>query len=87
MTILNSSEKSVKIFSYIGKIFDYVSQFCFSPESIKIKGLASGSSEVLILKEQVLGFPGGAVGKNPPINAGCTGSMPGPGRSHMPWSN
>ena len=33
------------------------------------------------------GFPGGAVAKNPPANAGDTGSSPGPGRSHMPWSN
>ena len=33
------------------------------------------------------GFPGGAVVKNPPANAGDTGSSPGPGRSHMPWSN
>ena len=32
-------------------------------------------------------FPGGAVVKNPPANAGDTGSSPGPGRSHMPWSN
>ena len=32
------------------------------------------------------GFPGGAVVKNPPANAGDTGSSPGPGRSHMPWS-
>ena len=28
-------------------------------------------------------FPGGAVVKNPPANAGDTGSNPGPGRSHM----
>ena len=33
------------------------------------------------------GFPGGAAVKNPPANAGDTGSSPGPGRSHMPWSN
>ena len=32
-------------------------------------------------------FPGGAVVKNPPANAGDMGSIPGPGRSHMPWSN
>ena len=32
-------------------------------------------------------FPGGTVIKNPPANAGDTGSSPGPGRSHMPWSN
>ena len=32
-------------------------------------------------------FPGGAVVKNPPANAGDTGSSPGLGRSHMPRSN
>ena len=32
-------------------------------------------------------FPGGAVVKNPPANAGDVGSSPGPGRSHMLWSN
>ena len=32
-------------------------------------------------------FPGGAVVKNPPSNAGDTGSIPGPGRSHMLHSN
>ena len=32
-------------------------------------------------------FPSGAVVKNPPANSGDTGSNPGPGRSHMPWSN
>ena len=34
-----------------------------------------------------LDFLGGAVVKNPPANAGDTGSSPGPGRYHMPWSN
>ena len=33
------------------------------------------------------GFPGGAAVKNPPANAGDTGSSPGPGGSHMPQSN
>ena len=32
-------------------------------------------------------FPGGAVFKNPPANAGDTGLIPGPGRSHVPWSS
>ena len=32
-------------------------------------------------------FPGGAVVKNPPANAGDTGSSPDQGRSHMPRSN
>ena len=32
-------------------------------------------------------FPGGAVVKNLPANAGDTGSSPSPGGSHMQWSN
>ena len=38
-------------------------------------------------KECVWGFPGGAVVKNLPANAGDMGSSPGPGRSHMLQSN
>ena len=33
-----------------------------------------------------MGFPGGAVIESPPANAGDTGSSPGLGGSHMPWS-
>ena len=32
-------------------------------------------------------FPGGSTVKNPPSSAGDKGSIPGPGRSHMLWSN
>ena len=32
-------------------------------------------------------FPGGELVKNLPANAGDTDSIPGPGRSHMPWRN
>ena len=38
-------------------------------------------------KKNLVGFPGGSVVKNPPANAGDTDSIPGPGRSHIPWSN
>ena len=38
------------------------------------------------IKNYYMGFSGGAVGGNPPANAGDTGSCPGPGRSHMPQS-
>ena len=38
-------------------------------------------------KSHGAGFPGGTVVKNPPVNAGDTGSSPGSGRSHMPRSN
>ena len=42
-----------------------------------------------VLKLRILfpGFPGGAVVKNLPANAGDTGLSPGPGKTHMPWSN
>ena len=32
-------------------------------------------------------FPDGPVVKNPPVSAGDTGLIPGPGRSHMPLGN
>ena len=38
-------------------------------------------------QEEVRGFPGGAVVKNLPANAGDMDLSPGPGRSHMPQSN
>ena len=41
----------------------------------------------IIHKKQTQDFPGGAVVKNPPANAGDMGLSPGPGRSHMPQSN
>ena len=33
-------------------------------------------------EKESLDFPGDAVDKNPPTNAGGTGLIPGPGRSH-----
>ena len=38
-------------------------------------------------EERPQDFPGGAVVKNPPANAGDTGLSPGPGRCHMLQSN
>ena len=38
-------------------------------------------------KKEKMGFPGGTVVKNPPANAGDTGSSPDLGRSHVPQSN
>ena len=39
------------------------------------------------IEKKERGFSGGAVVKNPPADAGDTGSSSGPGRSHMPRSN
>ena len=49
------------------------------------KGTIKQNSSVI--KTVCPDFPGGAVVKNPPANAGDTGSSPGPGRSHMLQSN
>ena len=39
------------------------------------------------IKRRNRDFPGGPVVKNLPCNARDTGSIPGPGRSHMPRGN
>ena len=44
-------------------------------------------SECFHSKVMLKGFPGSAVVKNPPADAGDTGLSPGPGRSHMPRSS
>ena len=41
----------------------------------------------MVISVDAEGFPGGAVVKNPPANAGYTGLSPGPGRFHMPQSS
>ena len=46
-----------------------------------------GEPNTEAIRRILLGFPGGAVVKNPPANAGDMGSISGPGRSHMPQSN
>ena len=50
-----------------------------------LKG-TKGIPKISLIKKES-DFPGGTVVKNPPANAGNTGSSPGPGRSHMPWGN
>ena len=42
------------------------------------------NKETDFVKREVRGFPDGSVVKNPPANAGDIGSIPCPGRSHMP---
>ena len=39
------------------------------------------------VEESTKDFPGGPVVKNSPAKAGDMGSIPGPGRSHMPRGN
>ena len=43
--------------------------------------------DIFIFKNGAWGCPGSTVVKTPSANAGDVGSIPDPGRSHMPWSN
>ena len=59
-------------------------------KTYKCKSLTGKGKYIIKVVDQSVikhDFPGGAVVKNPPANAGDTGSSPDPGRSHMPWSN
>ena len=46
-----------------------------------------GFVSFILTKLKQRDFPGGPVVKNPPVNTGDKGSIPGLGRSHMPKSN
>ena len=49
--------------------------------------LDSGLLHYPVYKNYLRDFPGGPVFKNSPADAGDTGLIPGPGRSHMLQSN
>ena len=56
--------------------------------ALTVFGSSGGSFWLIIItlkkkKKISLGFPGGSVVKNPPASSGDTGSILGPGRSHM----
>ena len=49
--------------------------------------ISKNNLTIFIKIKNALGFPGGAVVKNPPANAGYMSSSPGLGRSHILRSN
>ena len=57
----------------------------------KVRVLLLASAPAPLSRSNMKAHPraslGGSVVKNPPANAGDTGSIPGPGRPHMLWSN
>ena len=55
--------------------------------SYYVPGTLISAGYMEMKKMDKVDFPGGAVVKNLPANAGDTGSSPGPGRSHMPRGN
>ena len=54
---------------------------------IAIRGHTQMEVEGRFLYKKHLNFPGGPEVKNPPVNSGDTGSIPGPRRSHMPLNS
>ena len=62
-------------------------QVVILPGSLTMKRRIKVASKYNCLNVLPWGFPGGAVVKNLPAIARDTGLSPGPGRSHMPWSN
>ena len=54
MTILNYSANMRNFLSYFGKMFDYGSQFSFSPVNLRNEGFSLWVLRTLILKEQIL---------------------------------
>ena len=61
--------------------------FFFPILNLMLNNNCSTGNGFLHIKLLSRDFPGGTVVKNPPANAGDTGSSPGLGRSHMPRSN
>ena len=83
-----SSHKRIKLGinnqKKFGEIYKYVE---FKHTFLNIHWVKEEIRRVNLKYFEMRDFPGGAVVKNPPANAGDMGSSPGPGRSHMPWSN
>ena len=53
----------------------------------ELEEAVGGQVHLWPLNPTVLDYPGGSVEKNPPANAGDTGSIPDLGRSHTQRSN
>ena len=63
---------------------------CCTPETYLIlytgyTSMKNKQQQNLTSEDQLLGFPGGPVDKNPPVNAGDTDFIPFLGRFHLPW--
>ena len=74
----------------VGNVRDWKAErasFCSLILGITLGPGLNHAHQQTLISDKGRGFPGGAVVRNPPANAGDTGSSAGPGRSHMPRSN
>ena len=67
--------------------FSIIQHVGTAAEARECSFVASVTLGIKFSKRVYAGFPGGAVVKNLPANAGDMGSSPGPRRSHMRRSN
>ena len=75
-----------RIFSRIDHILGHKSSLSQFKKTEIISSIFS-DHKAMRLEINYRDFPGDAVVKNPPANAGVMGLIPDPGRSHLPQSN
>ena len=73
----------VCVYFFFTKLGSYYSKYIFSLPLLTISSQPKPPSSFFLKYQKTGDLPGDAVVKNPPANAGDTGSIPGPGRSHM----
>ena len=61
--------------------------FHFPPLKVRLRWALFLINFIPFIYKSSWDFPGGAVVKNLPASAGEMASIPGPGRSHIPWSS
>ena len=84
----NQSCKQNKYCALLGDKHQTFSQGLSGHNSVMLERIpAQGQGWSRRLLWAPLAFPGGSVVKNPPSSVGDTGSIPDPGRSHLPQSN
>ena len=83
ITVVNIHMPNIGAPKYIKQILTHL-KGRMDNNTVIVKDLNTSLST---MNRSFMGFPGGTVVKNPPANAGDTGSIPNPGRSHMPQSN
>uniref|UniRef100_A0A8C9BU91 SKP1 component POZ domain-containing protein n=1 Tax=Phocoena sinus TaxID=42100 RepID=A0A8C9BU91_PHOSS len=77
---------TIKLQSSCGEIFEVDVEIAKQSVTIKTMLEDLGMDDEADVDPIPLDFPGGAVVKNPPANAGHMGLIPGLGGSHMPQS-
>ena len=89
VSIYLSSNKDISIYFFhtIIKKKNSVQLYLYLESTLFISSTIFSKNRTKRMKKTHRDFPGCPVVKNPPVNDGDTGLIPGPGRFHMSWSN